>query len=425
MSRPATRPRGNWLRYQLVSRLVHMPGLLRLGAAILRRFPTLTRFGATAARHSAVSAVFRRPTGFSNTAHAPNLAAGEFAIGMEAGPRHAQERNFLQRVLPHANDFGCASQAESRRRLAPIKAMPDGSFDLVEDYMVWVAWSALRQSLGASAAAIEAGQGETSADAKATAMKQLFAALRALGAQLIIGAVAPPAVRRRAEQSAATLHDRIDPQRQELQLAWAARHPPSAAAVLRNAIGLTWVGHPATVQAGALVMQELLGRPALYRDLRQRAEQASAKPDSSFRQFLRCHILELLRFRPVFPLLVRDIPRDTGFSAAPGIICPVKAGSQLTVFALSAMFDADALHAPERYCALRPALRGIDPAEQDMVFGHGPRDCIAKDHVLEVLVSALTELLLLPPLRYADPWFARIGYDGPVVSRMRLKFKSP
>lgn len=414
-----------WLKYQLVSRVVHMPALMRLVASLLRRYPALGRFGPIAARHSAVTAVFRRQRSFSNTAHAPNLVAGAFAIGMEDGPRHESERSFLKRVLPSPDDFGRASRQESQRRMALIRSKPGGTFDLVDDYMVWVAWSALRQALGAPAAAIEAGQGQKGATATDATMKPLFTALRSLGAQLIIGAVAPQTVLQRAHRCAAALHGRIDPQDAALHRAWAGMSPPSNSAVLRNAVGLTWVGHPATVQAGALVMQELLSRPALYADLRNRVAKSQFEPDAPLRSCLRDHVLELLRFRPVFPLLVRDVPRDTGFSAAPDTTCPVKAGSKLAVFALSAMFDAQALRAPQNYCQHRTALHGVDPREQSMVFGQGPRDCIAKDHVLEVLVSALTDLLLLPPLRFADPWFARIRYDGPVISRMRLTFESP
>jgi hypothetical protein len=425
MTGSATPRSGSWLKYQLVSRLVHMPGLLRLVASILRRYPALGQFGPIAARHSAVAAVFRRQTSFSNTAHAPHLVAGAFAIGMESGPRHESERHFLERLLPSVAAFGSTSRDESQRRIAHIRAQPGGTFDLVEDYMVWVAWSALRQGLGMPAAAIEAGPGHADAAATDDTMKPLFAALRALGAQLIIGAVAPQAVLQRAQRCAAALHGRIDPQDAALHRAWAAFSPPNHAAVLRNAVGLTWVGHPATVQACALVMQELLSRPALYRALRDRVAQSQVEPDGSLRSCLRDHILELLRFRPVFPLLVRDVPRDTSFSASPVTTCPAKAGSKLTAFALSAMFDAHALHAPQRYCQHRPALHGIDPREQNMVFGYGARACVAKDHVLEILVSALTDLLLLPPLGFADPWFARIRYDGPVISRMRLTFASP
>ena len=39
----------------------------------------------------------------------------------------------------------------------------------------------------------------------------------------------------------------------------------------RNAVGLAWISHPVTVQSGALIVQELLGRPEVHKDLRAKA----------------------------------------------------------------------------------------------------------------------------------------------------------
>ena len=38
----------------------------------------------------------------------------------------------------------------------------------------------------------------------------------------------------------------------------------------------------------------------------------------NFRNSVRNHVLELMRFRPIFPLLARDVPRDTEFKPARG-----------------------------------------------------------------------------------------------------------
>jgi hypothetical protein len=56
-----------------------------------------------------------------------------------------------------------------------------------------------------------------------------------------------------------------------------------------------------------------------------------------------------------------------------------------------------------------------------LMFGHGPRQCPAKAHALDILESALLGLLMLPKLRWADDGGERMRYDGPMVSRMRLR----
>ncbi|MBA3623446.1 MAG: cytochrome P450 [Methylibium sp.] len=411
----------NPVLYRLVSAALHQPGLLRLAGRVLRRWPALSP--TTLARHDAVAAAFRRPASFSNTAHAPNLVAGEFAIGMEPGPRHDAERAFLQRVLPAPEAFRAASIEESRRRLAQLHRRAPAAFDLIGDYMVWVAWAALRSAFGAAAQRIEgsrppAGLGRTAAES----MLEFFEALRHLGAHLLIGAVAPKAVQSRAGRCAQAVQHRVRAERGELRGLWAPLQPPAPAAVERNAVGLMWVAHPATVQACALLMQELLHRQAVYDMLRQRALALGEGvwSDVPFRALLRDHVLELLRFRPAFPILSRDVPRPTALEAAPGFRVEPAAGSSIRLLAIAAMFDPQAVTDPEAYWPGRPDGERCDPDGSFMIFGLGPRACIAGEHVSEVLVSALAGLLSLPRLRFADRWIGRMRYDGPIITRMRL-----
>jgi hypothetical protein len=58
------------------------------------------------------------------------------------------------------------------------------------------------------------------------------------------------------------------------------------------------------------------------------------------------------------------------------------------------------------------------------MFGHGARQCIARDHVVEVLVSALIGLLLLPRLGFADSLWRRFSLEGPAICRLHLKFRA-
>jgi cytochrome P450 len=129
--------------------------------------------------------------------------------------------------------------------------------------------------------------------------------------------------------------------------------------------------------------------------------------------------LELMRFRPVFPLLARDVPRTA--------VCPsgavherkLAAGSRLSVLSLAAMFDAHDSPIAGYFNPQRDWF-GLDDVRW-LMFGHGPRQCPAKSQAVAILESALLGLLTLPKLRFADGWGQRIQCDGPMVSRMRLR----
>ena len=84
------------------------------------------------------------------------------------------------------------------------------------------------------------------------------------------------------------------------------------------------------------------------------------------------------------------------------------------------MFDPDAIDAPKDYRPNRPTAAD-HKARHHMIFGYGPCACVAQDHVVEILTSALLGLLMLPRLTWADGWLSRIRYDGPTISRMRLR----
>jgi hypothetical protein len=50
------------------------------------------------------------------------------------------------------------------------------------------------------------------------------------------------------------------------------------------------------------------------------------------------------------------------------------------------------------------------------------RQCPAKDYAVDILTSALIGLLTLPELRLARDDGSAIVYDGPLMSRMRVRF---
>lgn len=390
------------LRYALISRLYHQPGLLRTVARFMQRKPSFARIARVVAGRETVKAVFHRQWSFSTT-QAPNMLAGEFVIGMDAGARQKSDRAFLQRVIGSQCALGAASALRSKELIMPRIAAKRGSFDLISDYMCHVVWAALAEALGATAAQQIASSGD--------GPDKLFLELRWLGAQLIVGSTSPAHVRHRAERAGASLNQRVAAAHSALRDKWSQHGPSSDKAMHCNAMGLMWVAHPATVQACALCMQELLtSRRELCAELSARAVKLDSAvwSDKTFRTTLRNVVLELLGRRPPFPILSRLAPRNASFSVGRG--CPpglAMAGTELILLVVGAL--ADPVNAK---------------AEDDraLMFGAGDRACIAKDHVVEILVSALTGLLILPELRWSHPWGQRLEYDGPAISRMELKF---
>ncbi len=405
---------GNAVGYRVLVRLIHHPVLLRAIGRILRK---LHSAGAVASNRS-VTAVFERTAIYSSLAHGKDLPRDiEFVIGMEAGPTYEAERDLLERVLGKPRAFGDAAlqrgraRAGGRRGRAPIGR--------IAAYLVDVGWGACGPWFGAAASDIESYRPPGHVGCPVAA---LYSELRYVGAQLIGGALSPEAVKRKADEKAVTLNARVASCAPAIAAAWSAARPVEPAVLQRNAVGLMWVGHPATVQAGALLMQSLLDDPTLYRGLREAAERLGDDvwTDSAFRAELESHVVELLRFRPPFPILNRMALRD-GWIDADGSSRPVRAGATVGVLTAAALFDGDGIDEPARYWPGRPAGAFANPDNRYLMFGLGERSCIAKQHVIETLVGALTGLMTLGELRYAKRW-SRIAYDGPIITGMSLRF---
>lgn len=403
--------------YSLFCWLNRHPGVWRAIGARFRRSPQLSRLIPFAARRRSVKEVLTRPASFSNTSHGPHLIAGDFLIGMDPGPTYAADRALFDAILRMLNVQADADR-EARARIASLASSRSADFDLLDDYLTWVVFAAIKPAFGSALDGVLTGVAGRKPD-EATERRYLEE-IRHVAAQLFAGSLAPAEVKRRAELSAMSLKARIDRMTSALQASW-PQAGITADAVRRNGIGLAWVSHPVTVQSGALAFQELLGRPAIYRELRRQAAALGDQvwTDAAFRESVRNHVLELMRFRPIFPLLARDVPRATEFEsgAAPNPKCP--AGSSLTVLSIAALFDPDGMKDIGRFCPQRDWKGEADT--RFLMFGFGGRQCPARDHAVTILTSALTGLLTLPELRWADRRGARIGYDGPMISRMRLK----
>jgi cytochrome P450 len=392
---------------------VHQPALLRWAGAAIRRSPFIEGAVPVVVRGTPARRVFQRPASYSNTSHAPNLVAGEFVIGLESGPRHDEERLLASSLLASPGDCGDSARSLARTLTAGFVSSRPVAFDLIDDYLTRTVWAGMRPIFRDAADALEG------APATPEALRAFFMEMRYPGAHLIIGGLASPAVQRRAEDHANALRARVRRHLLALSAAWG--HPADAL-LERTAVGLLWVGHPATVQAGALVMQELLQRPAVYGPLHDEAARLgeSAWTDAAYRLTVRQHVIEALRFRPPFPMLLRDVPRDTEYTLDGKRRLATAAGARVTLVSPAAMFDPEGAAAAS-VCPFHAARAPGPAGPYHLIFGHGPRSCIAQDQVVEILTSALTGLLTLPRLTWRDFGGWRMRYDGPIISRMRLK----
>lgn len=397
---------------------IRHPRLLRWIGAVLRSAPRLSPVP-LAARRGAVRKVLTRTSSFSSTSHAANLIAGDFLIGMDPGSTYQHDRALFDSFVASL-DASADADAEARRRLQQLTARKSvSSFDLIEDYLLWVVFSAVKPAFGFAADYVVAGSRDVVPD-EATERHYLHE-VRYVAAHLLAGRLAPAQVRRRAEISAASLRARIAAMTPELGMAWPQTRTAPFSAIQRNAIGLAWVSHPVTVQSGALVVQELLGRPRVYEALRKEAAALGAGvwTCGRFRQTITSHVLELMRFRPVFPALSRDVPRATEFESGARANPKCPAGSSLSILSISALFDPLGKDNMRGYCPDRQW--GAEDDARFMMFGFGERQCPAKDQAVDILASALIGLLTLPRLDYAGGWSQKIHYDGPMIDRMRLQ----
>jgi len=401
------------LSYRLVSAAFHQPRLLRLLATVVRNSKKRSSTARIAANVEAVRDVLAREASFSHGYYPSVMIDGAFLIGQRSGQAHASKRACLHALLPTPQEVAQATVKvlPKLRDAAQQRVDSRNTFDLIEDYMAPLVWQAIRLAYGAGAFC-------------ATLDRELLLAARWVGAQLMIGSFATADVLQRALRSAAVLDAKFGRERPNFKAGWASCGS-SESERIRDAIGLMWVGHPATTQAGALIVQELLTRPAEYKRLRQEMQKAggpNAIGTAHWRAALRNHVLELLRFRPPFPLLGRLVPRQAAFvrdhNGRIGEVLP----GRMSVLTIGALFDPAAQREdPDAYVPCRHFYCNDD---RYLMFGAGPRDCIAREQVIEILITALGGLLAIDggqrPLR-APRWKSPRAYDGPLIVAMPLR----
>jgi cytochrome P450 len=394
--------------------------VLRGIGALLRFWPSFGGWFGLAARASAVTGVLTRPRSFSNTAHAPNLVAGDYLIAMDPGPTYDSDRALLEARLDCLNILTDADQ-EAQRRILQLAQLGGKSFDLIEDYLMWIAFHAISPVFGTAAANVAVGAGANVDDIGL--QRQYLLEIRYVAGQLLAGSSSTLRIQRRAELCGDSLQARIAGVSSAIQNAWGDWGAKSSTEdIERNAVGLAWISHPVTVQSGALVVQELLSRPKIYKTLRSKAANIGAAgvwQNGDFRECVRDYVLELMRFRPIFPLLARDVPRDAEFKTGGHGNAQCPGGGKVSVLSIAALFDPRAVSDSGRFC---PHRNWADQDLRWLMFGYGDRRCPARKYAVDILTSALIGLLTMPELQLARDDGKAIIYDGPLMSRMRVRF---
>ncbi len=405
------------LVYSVLCWGVHRPGLLRWFGGMVRAMPGL--FPLFVAQRDGLLAALQRTHSFSNSSHRPNLVAGEFLISMDPGPAYDADRALFDHYLARVDQHR-ASANEAQSLCTKLRAPEAGvEFDLIEDYLVWVVLAAVKPAFNGAACTVIYRSSSAPFDREVEL--RYVHEVRHVAAHLFAGSYAPANVLRRAELAADSLRSRVDAALLQMAPFAPSQFLGDFERIRKTITGLAWVSHPVTVQAGALMVQELLSRPAVYASLRERAGRLrnQAWTDQDFNETVTAHVFELMRFRPVFPGLARDVPRDTFFEVTPSV-CPFRAaGSSLFPMTLAAMFDGRRIADIDDFQPGREWPSGSDARQ--LMFGGGPRACPAQGVAVKILTNALIGLLLLPPLSYAGPCWRRREYDGPMVSSMKLR----
>lgn len=417
----ALQPGARSLSYGVFCWLNRHITVLRALGALLRRWPSVGGLFGMVARASAVKDVLTRTRSFSNTAHAANMVSGDYLIGMDPGPTYSADRDLVHARLA-ALDVPADSDAEAQRRIKDLSKPGAAEFDLIDDYLMWVVFHAMRPLFGDAIGAVVAGAATNAAqgDVDEGLQRQYMLEIRYVAGQLLAGNLATLDLRRRAESCGDALQARIDRVTGPIGAAWGVKS--SSEDIERNAVGLAWISHPVTVQSGALVMQELLGRQKVYEQLRSRARalgESRVWTDPDFRKAVRNHVLELMRFRPIFPLLARDVPRDTEMETGARSNAGCPGGGKVSLLSIAALFDPSAVPQSGRFCPNRDW--GSEDALRYLMFGYGYRQCPARDYAVDILTSALIGLLTLPRLQLARGEGKAIAYDGPLMLCMRMR----
>ena len=382
----------------------------------------------------AVHAVFERPEDFlMGIGNAPKLKLGPFLLGMDPGPQYDREKRLLTQALARPLEVFPAIAAHESRRYAERMASElhaGKRLNLIAEFVEPVYVRAIAHCFGVPVQNCSSEWLDTKPGDRTLA---LF--IRTLGATIGSSHPAPFGLEELAEQVAGEfavyLRDAISLHRSGAIARQLERHadgsPLLAASdtvlgrllreqartgsesfsdgdwgIVRSLGGLlsASAGFP---KAFAHALHELLRR--LDRPELQKLAAAARRGD---KRCVDAYVLEALRFRPVYPMLTRYCPRST---ALPEL--HAKAGTQLAIFPLAAMFDPVHVERPEQFLPGRPA-------GSYSVFGHGPRACLGEALMMALFTPMLGALFEHAP-QLLEVEAGEFRYDGAALERYELR----
>jgi cytochrome P450 len=179
-------------------------------------------------------------------------------------------------------------------------------------------------------------------------------------------------------------------------------------AIRTNLIGIILGCIPTTSKAVALVVDELLRRPAELA-----GAQAAARADDD--DLVSAYVFEALRFRPQNLGLVRTCAMD--YTVARGTLHPttIPAGTEVLVATQSAMHDGRVVTHPGRFRTDRPPHHYLH-------FGAGLHTCFGR-HVNQVQIPLIVKSLLRRSnLRRAPGPAGALRTTGPYPSSLAVRF---
>lgn len=177
-------------------------------------------------------------------------------------------------------------------------------------------------------------------------------------------------------------------------------------AIRHNLIGLIVGWIPTVSKAFALVIEELLNRPAQL----QSAQRAAR---DGHRELVAAHVFEALRFRPQNWALLRTCAADHAVAPGTKRETTIRAGATVVAATESAMFDETAVAAPRQFRLDRPWSDYLH-------FGHGLHTCFGQEINRVQLPALATALLEGPQIERAPGDAGKLRWQGPYPSSLRV-----
>ena len=392
------------------------PVVLRTIAGLLRAVWPVSPFGVV--REHDIREVLSRPLDFE-AGYRDAVVTGPFVLALNRTPLYATQLVLFKHAVK-PDDDAAPLRARLRATLdgllasARTGASPlSPTFDFVRDVVVPANLDLLADYFGIPC----------------KNDPQVERWLRALAVHIVLNDSLSDAERTLAQCSAASL-------RRLIEQTIAERRTPGAAALASHTIldrllthqlgnvpatvsddeivdligGLMVFFHLPIVQASTLALYEL----TLHRDGFKDARHAALHGTGGVND-VKPFAFEALRFRPMFPLILRHCPRATVVDDGQGHRREYAAGAPVPVFLIGGMFD------PVTVC--NPTLFLTDhSAASELVFGAGFHHCIGQFMAEIQVPEILAGVLRLKNLRRAAGCAGRLRYDrcSPAVRSLQL-----